>query len=233
MAWDDAVVPVLEKQLEVDNPEATARKLEALYPAAGDVAAWKPGESERIAWESHEVAESDVYGALGIPERACEMDACDPATRTPVALAPAYMERARGRLSAASWPKAGRRLATLLDQIWSFASPDRECLHNALGPRARLNRWRSGLGGTYCEDFGYRNKLWNADRLRKLAYIIADRKQAKDRVLKADGIEVLMGFGVRPHAAPTGRQRHSLAILNPGERDEDTLLPEEQGSVAK
>ena len=39
----------LEKQLEVDNPEATARKLEELYPAAGELATWKPGESDPIA----------------------------------------------------------------------------------------------------------------------------------------------------------------------------------------
>jgi hypothetical protein len=33
-AWDDAVVTVLDKQLGTAEPEATARKLEALYPAA-------------------------------------------------------------------------------------------------------------------------------------------------------------------------------------------------------
>ena len=33
-AWDDAVVTVLEKQLETDQLTATARKLEALYPLA-------------------------------------------------------------------------------------------------------------------------------------------------------------------------------------------------------
>ena len=42
-AWDDAVVTVLEKQLETDQPKATARKLEALYPAGGDLSTWKPG----------------------------------------------------------------------------------------------------------------------------------------------------------------------------------------------
>jgi hypothetical protein len=35
--WDDAVVAVLEKQLGTADPDATARKLEALYPATGDV----------------------------------------------------------------------------------------------------------------------------------------------------------------------------------------------------
>jgi hypothetical protein len=71
-------------------PEATARKLEAHYPAAGDATNWKPGEPEQIAWESPQLAESDVYRALGIPERPCELHVCDAATRTPVTLGPAY-----------------------------------------------------------------------------------------------------------------------------------------------
>ena len=82
--WDDAVVAVLEKQFETDQPKATARKLEALYPAGGDLSTWKPGESERIAWESHQLAETDVYRPLGIPERPCNLHSCDPATSTPV-----------------------------------------------------------------------------------------------------------------------------------------------------
>src|ERR1700746_1592809 len=52
-AWDDAVVTVLERQLGTTDPEATAHKLEALYPATGGLATWKAGESEQIAWESH------------------------------------------------------------------------------------------------------------------------------------------------------------------------------------
>ena len=48
-AWDDAAVVVLDKQLETANPEATARKLEALDPASGDLTTWKSGESEQIA----------------------------------------------------------------------------------------------------------------------------------------------------------------------------------------
>jgi hypothetical protein len=66
--------------LETDEPETTARKLESLYPTAGDLVTWKPDESEQIAWESHLLAETDVYGTLGIPERPCELHSCDPAT---------------------------------------------------------------------------------------------------------------------------------------------------------
>jgi hypothetical protein len=58
----------------------------------GDLKTWKPGESEQIAWESHQLAEADVYGALGIPERSCSMHACDPATNKPVTMSPTYMD---------------------------------------------------------------------------------------------------------------------------------------------
>jgi hypothetical protein len=124
-AWDDAVVVVLEKQLGTNEPDATARKLEALYPAAGDLATWKPGESEQIAWESHQLAESEVYRALGIPVRACVLDAsCDPATRAPVTLTPTYIER-EGQVAGRQLAKAGHRLAALLNQVWSSNSTGR------------------------------------------------------------------------------------------------------------
>jgi hypothetical protein len=118
--WDDAVVAVLEKQFETDQPKATARKLEALYPAGGDLSTWKPGESERIAWESHQLAETDVYRPLGIPERACTLHSRDPTTSTPVPLSSAYMEH-EGSVAGRQLTKAGHRLAALLIQIWSSA----------------------------------------------------------------------------------------------------------------
>jgi hypothetical protein len=84
--WDDAVVIVLEKQLGTTEPEATARKLEAMYPATTDLATWRPEESEQIGRESHQLAESNVYRELGIPERPCELHSCDAATRTAITL---------------------------------------------------------------------------------------------------------------------------------------------------
>jgi hypothetical protein len=116
-AWDDAVVTVLENQLGAHDPEAAARRLEALYPAAGDPTTWKPGESEQIAWESHQLAETDVYRALGIPEKPCALHSCDPATNMPVTLSSAYMDR-EGHITGRQLAKAGHRLAALLNQIW-------------------------------------------------------------------------------------------------------------------
>jgi hypothetical protein len=95
--------------------EATARKLEALYPDTRDLATWKPGESEQIAWESHQLAKSDVYRALGIPERGCSMHSCDTATNTPVTMSSSYMDR---EAQVAGRQLARHRLAALLNQIW-------------------------------------------------------------------------------------------------------------------
>jgi len=117
-AWDDAVITVLEKQLGTNGPEATARKLELLYPASGDLVTWKP---EQIAWESHQLAETDVYRELGIPERPCALHSCDPATSAPVKLSAAYMER-EAQVTGRQLAKAGHRLAALLNQIWPSGS---------------------------------------------------------------------------------------------------------------
>jgi hypothetical protein len=121
-AWDDAVVVNLEQQLGTHVPQATARKLEAHYPERADSFTWQRGTSQQIAWETHELADRDVYGALGIPERPCEMQTCDPATRTAITLSPAYMKRA-GDIAGHQLAKAGYRLAVLLNQIWPSAVP--------------------------------------------------------------------------------------------------------------
>ena len=123
-AWDDAVVVNLEQQLGTHAPEATARKLEALYPERADSFTWQPGTSQQIAWETHELADKDVYGALGIPERPCEMQTCDPATGAAVTMSPAYMKRA-GDIAGHQLAKAGYRLAALMNQIWPSAAPPR------------------------------------------------------------------------------------------------------------
>ena len=107
----------MEKQLGTSDSEATARKLESLYPADGELLTWKPGKSEQVAWQSHQLAERDVYSELAIPEPPCEMHSCDPASRTPVTLSPAYMDR-EAQVAGPQLAKARHRLAALVNQIW-------------------------------------------------------------------------------------------------------------------
>jgi hypothetical protein len=116
-AWDDAVVVQLERRLGTDNPGATARKLEKLYPLDATSSKWKPDTSEQIAWESHQLAETEVYRALGIPEKQCILKSCDSSTSTPIELSPAYMGRA-AQVAGRQLGKAGYRLAELLNHIW-------------------------------------------------------------------------------------------------------------------
>jgi hypothetical protein len=116
-AWDDAVVVQLERRLGTDNPDATARKLEQLYPVEASSSKWNADTSEQIAWESHQLAETEVYRALGIPEKPCILSSCDSSTSTPIELSPAYMDRA-AQVAGNQLAKAGYRLAELLNQIW-------------------------------------------------------------------------------------------------------------------
>jgi hypothetical protein len=120
--WDDGVVVVLERQLGTADPEATARKLERLYPAARNSFYWRAGAAEQIAWQSHQLAKSDVYRALGIPVRPCTPSACDPVTSTPIILSQDYM-RHEAPVAGRQLARAGYRLAALLNQIWPTANP--------------------------------------------------------------------------------------------------------------
>jgi hypothetical protein len=115
---DPRFVAVLERQLGTNEPEPTARKLEAFYRQGPDSLTWNRGTSAQIAWESHELAESDVYRALGIPVRPCEMDACRRVTRGHVTLSTAYMDR-EGQVAGHQLADARHRPAALLNQIWS------------------------------------------------------------------------------------------------------------------
>jgi hypothetical protein len=67
------------------------------------------------------MAETDVYQALSIPERPCNLQSCDNTTRTAVTLDHAYMER-EGQVAGHQLAKAGHRLAALLKQIWPLRS---------------------------------------------------------------------------------------------------------------
>jgi hypothetical protein len=115
--WDDGLVVILERQLGTHSPESTARALEALYPASKNSCDWKSGGSTQIAWASHQLAATDIYGALGIPERSCSLHSCDPATRTPISLTQDYMKR-EASVAGRQLARAGYCLAARLNEIW-------------------------------------------------------------------------------------------------------------------
>ena len=65
-AWDTAIVRRLEGT-DDGAPEATARRLEQIYAGEKAPDAWIPEHTDDIAWESNQIARSDIYAALQIP----------------------------------------------------------------------------------------------------------------------------------------------------------------------
>ena len=115
-AWDDAVVVALEAGLGTHSPRATATTLEKLYPASA--VASKRLRPDGMAWESHRLARSAVYGALGIREKPCAPKACVPAAGGPVVMSQTYMKTA-AQVTGRQIAKAGYRLGALLNQVWT------------------------------------------------------------------------------------------------------------------
>jgi len=127
-AWDAAIVYELEDNVDSGTPASTAHQLEQIYAAEKAADAWKPGETDDIAWESNQVARTQIYAALGIPVEPCapENNSCDNAPKGPVTLDSSYMNKA-ATIAGQQLAKAGFRLASLLNGIWSSASPTAAC----------------------------------------------------------------------------------------------------------
>jgi S1/P1 Nuclease len=115
-AWDTAIVRRLEGS--DGTPETTARRLEQTYAGEKALDAWVPRRTEDVAWESNLVARSDIYAALHIPVQPCEPPAAVCSNEPDVDLTPAYMDRA-DVIAGHQLAKAGFRLASLLDGMWT------------------------------------------------------------------------------------------------------------------
>ena len=116
--WDTTVVRGLEYDIDSGRPETTAHKLELTYAAERDADSWIAADA--IAWESNQLARSDIYGALQIPIEPCQptINACVNPMGRPVELDSSYMNRADA-LAGHQLAKAGFRLASLLNEIWT------------------------------------------------------------------------------------------------------------------
>jgi hypothetical protein len=115
-AWDNAIVRRLENSIDSGRPETTAHRLEQTYAREKALDVWIPGHTDDIAWESNQIARSDIYTALHIPVEPCESDVlCS--NRPQVDLNSAYMDHAE-LVAGHQLAKAGFRLASLLNGIW-------------------------------------------------------------------------------------------------------------------
>jgi S1/P1 Nuclease/Metal binding domain of Ada len=113
--WDTAIVRRLEES--IGTPKATARKLEQMYAGEKAFDTWAPGHTDDIAWESNQIARSDIYAALQIPVEPCDPPAALCSHEPEVSLNSAYMDHANV-IAGHQLAKAGFRLANLLNEIW-------------------------------------------------------------------------------------------------------------------
>ncbi len=117
-AWDNGIVRDLENSMDSGRPEATAHKLEQTYASEKALDIWIPGDTDDIAWESNQIARSDIYAALHIPVEPCESGAFFWRHQAPVRLSSEYMDQA-ATIAGHQLAKAGFRLASLLNEIWT------------------------------------------------------------------------------------------------------------------
>ena len=107
----------LERSIDSGSLETTSHRLEQEYANEKTTDAWIPGRTEDIAWESNQIARSEIYTALGIPVEPCEPPAGVCSREPEVQLSPAYLDRAE-IIAGHQLAKAGFRLASLLNEIW-------------------------------------------------------------------------------------------------------------------
>ena len=128
--WDTTVVRGLEYHIDSGRPETTAHKLERTYAAEKDADSWIAADA--IAWESNQLARSDIYAALQIPIEPCQpaINVCLNPVGRPVELNSSYLARADA-LAGHQLAKAGFRLASLLNEIWTQAAAPNDAAHAA------------------------------------------------------------------------------------------------------
>ena len=116
--WDTTVVRRLEYSIDSGRPGTTAHKLEQTYAAESKTDSWIPAGD--IAWESNQLARSDIYAALHIPIEPCQptADVCRNPLGHAVELDSSYLDHADA-VAGHQLAKAGFRLASLLNEIWT------------------------------------------------------------------------------------------------------------------
>jgi nuclease S1 len=109
--WGERLVTHLMHELHTRCPADTAAALEKRFPDQITNLPTRP----KIAWESHQLAESEAYQRLGIPMQPCQPTAC--ITTQPVKVSQAYLDR-EWRVVGRQLATGGYRLAALLNSVW-------------------------------------------------------------------------------------------------------------------
>ena len=138
--------------IAADNlTETTAHKLEQKYASERPMDVWVRGRTDDIAWESNQIARSDIYMALRIPIEPCEPPAGRCGNEPDVDLSSAYLDQA-GII-------AGHQLANgMLTPLREIANDLRDLMseREGIGPEVKLmnrpacpvHRTPKGLGSS-------------------------------------------------------------------------------------
>lgn len=152
--WDVVLVRRLEYSLDSGRPGATAQKLEQIYAAERETDSWISPDD--IAWESNQVARSEIYRALNIPIEPCQpaKDICLNPLGRPVELDSSYLDDAEA-VAGHQLARAGFRLASLLNEIWT--APAGTAKADSFGPQ---NSSSHGDGGQIVFVGNRRSKIY-------------------------------------------------------------------------
>ena len=133
--WDNTIVRRLEYSIDSGKPETTAHKLEQTYAGERAIDSWIPADD--IAWESNKIARDDIYGALKIPVEACGSANVVCRSEPKVDLDDAYLDHAE-EIAGRQLAKAGFRLASLLNGIWTLPVSPNDATHAANSAPAQV-----------------------------------------------------------------------------------------------
>jgi S1/P1 Nuclease/Metal binding domain of Ada len=132
-AWDDTIVRRLEHSVDSGRPDTTARRLEQTYANEKALDAWIPGHTGDIAWESNQLARTEIYAPLKIPVEPCDPPAALCRDEPEVRLSSGYMDHA-DEVAGHQLAKAGFRLASFLNEIWTEPVNPNDAASSAPGP---------------------------------------------------------------------------------------------------
>jgi len=124
--WDITLVTNLENSLDSGGPRRTASRLEEKFSQLRGQATWNTDTAAEIAWESNQIARSQIYRTLQIPPEPCRPKAqsCTNAPAQEIVIDDSYVRR-ESMVAGERLAKAGFTLAALLNSIWREAPSSR------------------------------------------------------------------------------------------------------------
>ena len=119
IVWDVTLVEALENNIDSGNPRKTAEILNRKYLGKYAPIVWTPTTPDQIAWQSLQVARTQIYAPLELPIMPCAPDptSCQEASKRLVKITTTYVNQ-ESVVAGRQLAMAGFALAGLLNGIW-------------------------------------------------------------------------------------------------------------------